>query len=179
MLLLVARRINPHEPERIDPEVLEGSASGNRCAQMATLAYFSWKVCTVALALRARCVPSHSRFASSALWWPSAVCTRALGVHTDVCKEQSSKVDVYDLQLPDEHGKITSASNLVWPGMPHWVRRCRPEGVQWRFWSVHSSRDWREIASSLVRCAGLRRLSDVVEGQGTIHARTFTHAHLP
>ena len=86
-----------------------------------------------------------------------------MGVHTNVCKEQSSTVDVYDLQLPDEHGKITNASNLVWPDMPHWVRRCRPERVQWRFWSVHSSRDWREIASSLVWCAGLRKLSDVVD----------------
>ena len=50
-----------------------------------------------------------------------------MGVHTDVRKEQSSKVDVYDLQLPDKHGKIISASNLVWIlDQTSW-----PQAIQW------------------------------------------------
>ena len=85
ILVFVFVHINPHKPERIDPEVLEGTASGREAAarcesplratrwqyttkltcvrspHMATLAHFTCKVCTVALALRARCEPSHSR----------------------------------------------------------------------------------------------------------------------
>ena len=75
-------------------------------------------------------------------WVVNVLEACALGVHTDVCKEQNSKVDVYDLQLPGEHGKITSASNLVWPDMPHWVRRA------WRSMAWKVSRTRNTMAST-------------------------------
>ncbi|CAK0871810.1 unnamed protein product [Prorocentrum cordatum] len=91
-------------------------------------------------------------------------CVR--GIHEDLTEGSGRAGDGEQLQLGSLHlftntGDIRKASELVWADEPRWLKRC--EGSGSLSFCALLGQDQRELAASLVKHAGLRQLTVLVE----------------
>jgi len=98
--------------------------------------------------------------------WVVAVLEACIkGVHEEV-SDEAAQAGKEPLKLTNLHmftsaGQIEPATHLLWADEPKWLKRCETADSL-HFCSLNGQ-DQREIAMSLVSCAGLRQLSKVLE----------------
>jgi len=89
-------------------------------------------------------------------------CVR--GFHEDVLhkKTEGIEVKVENLHMFSKEGKPENVKALVWADVPRWLNRCNESGGALKIANLKGE-DQRDIAQTLVDCAGLRELSTLVE----------------
>jgi len=97
-------------------------------------------------------------------WVVSCLEACVRGFHEDVLhkKMEGTEVKVENLHMFSKEGKPENLKALVWADVPRWLNRCTDTGGVLKIANLKGD-DQRDIAKTLVDCAGMRELSALVE----------------